>query len=573
MSLSWRYADGSGATRKAELTSYGDGAYTRVRIQVPASRLRLSPVATSSEVSPWIDLEDESKQRRVDYTDARVSGKLLDFARIGAGDDIRVSVPRLQWVGDHPFSVFAVGRSKHGDTNMGYVDLIIQRQAGLTQKLSDLAQKLDSPPSDFYLGSSDSFLPSATRPKGKRVRVVIDGPFGRSPSLKGAQHAVLVAGGIAITFCYPLLVKAARGEFASLETCKLVWIVRNESILDVLRDGLRELLGEIGRRGGSRCQLSIHIYLTNRAETPTTHTAASVVPREREGLTGKQEPTSFANADSPSLRLKSSSSTLVCADQTAKSASAIRSDFDSELLNSTESKQGKKVCGIASRGFDVAPSFGNRYSPKTSRESMAEADIGASPWTSDCSTFCKSEPLPPKLKGWQSHTHSQESSARDGPHPPRDDTEHLTSINYHSQIAHRGGTESPRSTSACSDCSTKYAEECASSGSFQFSVGMHSASPSLVLQHDSQSRKPLAGDVLSETGHGALIEIRRFRGRPASLAAVHQHITCHQNGAPAQRVVFATCGPAPMCDSVRAEVVSLLKKGKDVSLVEDCFNW
>ncbi|CDR99654.1 hypothetical protein, partial [Sporisorium scitamineum] len=57
MSLSWRYADGAGATRKAELTSYGDGAYTRVRIQVPASRLRLAPSPSSSSFSSSLNLE------------------------------------------------------------------------------------------------------------------------------------------------------------------------------------------------------------------------------------------------------------------------------------------------------------------------------------------------------------------------------------------------------------------------------------------------------------------------------------------------------------------------------------
>ena len=91
-----------------------------------------------------------------------------------------------------------------------------------------------------------------------------------------------------------------------------------------------------------------------------------------------------------------------------------------------------------------------------------------------------------------------------------------------------------------------------------------------ATQEDLEQGQDMSQDVLSQTKGDALIAIRRFQGRPKSMAALHDHI--FPDDTP-QRIVFATCGPAAMCDAVRAEVVAMLKKGTDVALVEDCFNW
>ncbi len=51
------------------------------------------------------------------------------------------------------------------------------------------------------------------------------------PNIDHATDLVLVAGGIAITYCWPLFVAAVKGSAANkkLKSCKLIWIVREQS--------------------------------------------------------------------------------------------------------------------------------------------------------------------------------------------------------------------------------------------------------------------------------------------------------------------------------------------------------
>ncbi|CBQ70227.1 related to FRE6-Ferric reductase [Sporisorium reilianum SRZ2] len=635
MSLSWRYADGAGATRKAELTSYGEGAYTRLRIQVPASRLRLAPSPSSSSSSSYFDLEDEGKQPKHRISDSLRDSATLGVARIGAGDDIRITIPKLQWVGDHPFSVFAVGRCKSGSPDMGYVDLVIQRQAGLTQKLSKLAQELSSPTITDDRRPSDMYLRHAVRTKGKRVRVVIDGPFGRSPSLEGTQHAVLVAGGIAITFCYPLLVKAARGEFSSLETCKLVWIVRNESILDVLRDSLPELLDELRRRGGSRCQLSIDIYVTSKAKSPASTLSEFPMDEKVKRLPSRLEPTwNVASGWSPE-RSFSSSATLVNSAATSAASSVkhghtkvqvwdgigYRQQHELDLMPTLSkadpiyqlSPHSLACMSDSRRKGSVSVSFENRFSPNISQTTFSQTNLDApQPSFDDFSpspsspAFKRSGRRPRPFLPSTYSSHDISSVPVDHPKPVRShhhrEPEEVLLLNYRLQRDAKDGAYTPKSLYSDSFSSSPYhAFKFDSSASSNVSVNKlqplnskssHSSVDSVysVLQSDYhpsaypsptyspgqdefQRKLSNSQDVLAETKGNALMEIRRFQGRPTSMAAVHQHITQHAEREDSGRIVFATCGPAPMCDSVRAEVVALLKRGVDAALVEDCFNW
>ncbi|SPO25053.1 related to FRE6 - Ferric reductase [Ustilago trichophora] len=636
MSLSWRYADGAGAMRKAELTSYGNGAYTRMRIQVPASRLRLPNDTSSSSLASYMDLEDETKQHLGSISRSLSSSSVLGIARIGAGDDIRITIPRLQWVGEHPFSVFAVGRCKTGNPDMGYVDLVIQRQAGLTQKLSKLADKLSTPTVVSDRGPSDAYLQRAVRQKGKRVKVAIDGPFGRSPSLEGARHAVLIAGGIAITFCYPLLVKAARGEFSSLETCKLVWIVRNEAILDVLRDSLPELLDEVRKRGGSRCRLSIDIYVTTKAKSSAAQPSDVVVVDRRGKLPSRLEPT-WESAPSSALHSSSSSVTLTYGGESWSPASPkqvmskaqvwdgvrYKRHYDLDLMPTLSHNQSiyqqppqaaymhDDIYRTTSNSSSSPVSFENKFSPSSSQVSLHRIAKDVSERTLDSTTSwqppsaSKSSRWSPPLDTASEFSARQNSDAQTslflgqthGLGTGREEPEEVL-LNYHAQSEAGDGSETPYSGYAESVSSSQYTGYRINRGGnmstrelqLQYTRSNHSSASSVysILRPDSppsadgasmylsqqeelSRRLVLSQDVLAET-RGGVIEIRRLQGRPSSMAAVHGHITKH-GGSVTGRTIFATCGPAPMCDSVRAEVVALLKKGVDVALVEDCFNW
>ncbi|TKY85290.1 hypothetical protein EX895_006370 [Sporisorium graminicola] len=620
MSLSWRYADGAGATRKAELTSYGGGAYTRLRIQVPISRLRLPPASSPSSSSSYVDLESDDKHS---VAESLRSNSVLGVARIGAGDDVRITIPKLQWVGDHPFSVFAVGRCKSGNPDLGYVDLVIQRQTGVTQKLSKLGQELSLTTINDERRPCDGYLRQAVRTKGKRVRVVIDGPFGRSPSLEGAQHAVLVAGGIAITFCYPLLVKAARGEFRSLESCKLVWLVRNESILDVLRDSLSEVLDELRHRRGSRCALSIDIYVTSKAESPSSSTLSELLTDEKKRrLPSRLEPTWNATSGWTTERSSSSSATLVNSAQSSAASSVKHGHAKPQVWDGIGYRQHNEldVMPTLSKGSSLhhqqLPRFHNRFTPNISQTNISQITLDApqsslddlSP-SSTSLAFKRSarqlqQALPstysthdissvPVDRPWQVHGQRHKKpeeglfldgrsyrAANDGANTPRSLYSDLPSRSPY-RTYHLDSSTSSSSVSL-NQLHPFYSKSSYSSVDSVYSILQSEYSPSSYLlatrassgKDEHPDGRFVSKDVLAETRGNALIEIRRFRGRPTTLAAVHRHITQQADREEdLGRIVFATCGPARMCDSVRAEVVSLLKKGVDAALVEDCFNW
>lgn len=618
MSLSWRYADGAGAMRKAELTSYANGAYTRMRIQVPASRLRLPSVRSSHQLTSCFDLEDDTKRGCSRLPKLLANDSVPEVARIGAGDDIRITVPRLQWVGEHPFSVFAVGRCKTGNPNMGYIDLIIQRQAGLTQKLSKLAEEL-SQPTKVAVSRSDESLHRAVRPKGNRVKVVIDGPFGKSPSLRGARHAVLIAGGVAITFSFPLLVKAARGEYPDLESCKLVWIVRNEGILDVLRESLPELLDEVRRSGGSPCRLSIDIYVTTQAK-PSAASPSSMAMLDRRP--SRLQPTWTSSSNSLAMHSTTSSVTLRFGAEKWSTDSTKVSTLASQNREGGNWKLSDEfnMPGLHSERHSPLPpahlhdSVFNRRNGCSGRISASFREVDSlSPFPrssytmkrkSSERTLCSTASLQPAIASQDTkedvpstirsayssrsdtnerfdHKESEEVLIQHQEQRDADDeskTPYSESISSSQYTGYRIEGINSASHGSRSEMQLQHArsrESCA--GSDQSITQLHSPASAdaldMLYNHQEELYRRLlsAQDVSAET-RGGVIEIRRFRGRPTSMAAAHGHVTKDGAGA-AGRLVFATCGPAPMCDSVRAEVVSLLKKGVDVALVEDCFNW
>lgn len=170
----------------AEICTYGqDAEYSKLRISVPASKLRLH-------------------------------NKHSLLGGIAAGDDIRITIPRLQFVGEHPFTVFGVG-TRSEDPAQGYIDLLIKTKAGLTRKLA------------HHVGKSSDVELANQQKKGSSVAVMVEGPFGVVPDIHEATDLVLVAGGIAITFCWPIFVSAFKARATSnLRSCKLIWIVRKQ---------------------------------------------------------------------------------------------------------------------------------------------------------------------------------------------------------------------------------------------------------------------------------------------------------------------------------------------------------
>ncbi|KAJ9124815.1 hypothetical protein QFC24_003184 [Naganishia onofrii] len=85
--------------------------------------------------------------------------------KIAAGQHVRLTVPSIQWVGDHPFTVMATGKI---DSHLGYFDLTIKAQRGFTRKLG-----LKS------AGSRNSEFGPASSIAG--IQVMVEGPYGQLP--------------------------------------------------------------------------------------------------------------------------------------------------------------------------------------------------------------------------------------------------------------------------------------------------------------------------------------------------------------------------------------------------------
>ncbi|KAI3484631.1 hypothetical protein L1887_52150 [Cichorium endivia] len=110
---------------------------------------------------------------------------------------------------------------------------------------------------------------ASTGETGREVAVLLEGPFGLIPDVSEASHLVLVAGGIAVTFCWPLFVAAVKASKSSkLKSCKLVWLVRDEGLLKFVSESFEELIKEMdGKDDWKSCNFSIDLHVTAPSST------------------------------------------------------------------------------------------------------------------------------------------------------------------------------------------------------------------------------------------------------------------------------------------------------------------
>ncbi|EST09089.1 Ferric reductase transmembrane component-like domain protein [Kalmanozyma brasiliensis GHG001] len=213
------------------IQSFGTSAeYAMLRISVPASKIRLA------------------------HQPRFIGG-------IAAGDDIRITVPRLQWVGEHPFTVFNVGTTGQ-DATHGYIDLLVKAEAGLTRKIARHTSTANE-------GDEKDVELAGVKKGNSDVAVLIEGPFGKIPEIPAATtDLVLVAGGIAITFCWPIFVSAFEAaKTGKLQNCKLIWIVRKQSTLSLLEEAFADLLTKMQDGKSDRCRFTMDIYVTSTGES------------------------------------------------------------------------------------------------------------------------------------------------------------------------------------------------------------------------------------------------------------------------------------------------------------------
>ncbi|GHJ83641.1 hypothetical protein NliqN6_0043 [Naganishia liquefaciens] len=178
-------------------------------------------------------------------------------ARISAGQSIGLSIPDIQWVGDHPFTVMATGEiPEHSDT--GYLDLAIKANQGLTKKLADILH--------VSLGGENHDVQTTEHGLG----VLVEGPYGSlHEEVYATENLLLFAGGVGVTFVLPHFVKTAL--HAPKTACKLVWMIRDLDACVIIQDELEMLAQELQSHSlaaahatPSRAPLLIEIHVTGR---------------------------------------------------------------------------------------------------------------------------------------------------------------------------------------------------------------------------------------------------------------------------------------------------------------------
>ncbi|CDR99655.1 hypothetical protein [Sporisorium scitamineum] len=164
----------------------------------------------------------------------------------------------------------------------------------MTRKLADHASK-----------TNDVEMAGAQGEKSK-VAVMIEGPFGVKPDVEEASELVLVAGGIAITFCWPLFVAAVKaGAGSRLNSCKLIWIVRQHTTLAILQEAFDELVREMHSvQDSKRRQFSMDIYVTSTGQRSSKTSGGSVPP----GLSSSDSYSKEIPLESPQLDKSSTAS-------------------------------------------------------------------------------------------------------------------------------------------------------------------------------------------------------------------------------------------------------------------------
>ncbi|KAK0554897.1 ferric-chelate reductase [Tilletia horrida] len=187
---------------------------------------------------------------------------LWNTHKISAGQSVRLLMPVAQWFSDHPFSVMATGLEcdRENGRDVGYIDLLIRQQQGLTQQLSS------------HVGTTKD---GKARRRGfrstKEVSVILEGPYGHSPqaAVCKSDGLILYAGGVGLSACLPWVQQAAVRQ--PQVPCAMFWMIRDEALLDVLIDQLRPVADQIAQihdlEKADRCCITINVHLTTGTQT------------------------------------------------------------------------------------------------------------------------------------------------------------------------------------------------------------------------------------------------------------------------------------------------------------------
>ena len=155
---------------------------------------------------------------------------------------VQLWIPALQPFSSHPFTV--------ADIKEDCVYLYVKKHKGITSTLHDRINKsVERKTSHFAL---------------------FDGFYGDSCSIERYQRSLLVAGGIGITQCLPLFLKAAKAG----KDVELFWVIPERGMMKILIDVLQreQSLVPAEEEVGKRAKITIHVTRVDLSEQNTSDT-------------------------------------------------------------------------------------------------------------------------------------------------------------------------------------------------------------------------------------------------------------------------------------------------------------
>jgi len=153
----------------------------------------------------------------------------------------------------HPFTIASVDATS--DETLGDVTQMAKEGLGETEPYwKELV---------FFIGVHGGFTKKLhdVAEKGGKVKVFVDGPYGKSPDLTDYDTSVLIAGGSGITFTLPLLLDGIKNIAAGKSNTKriaFIWSIRDPSHLLCISETL-ETATKLAPPG---LTISIRIYMT-----------------------------------------------------------------------------------------------------------------------------------------------------------------------------------------------------------------------------------------------------------------------------------------------------------------------
>ncbi|KAF2139841.1 uncharacterized protein K452DRAFT_335742 [Aplosporella prunicola CBS 121167] len=204
------------------------------------------------------------------------------------GQHFFLCFPALNLWQSHPFTPSSLPAPHPASPHHTY---LIRAEKGETQRLTQLARTLTSPPSSSASSATEA---GEKAPTTTTTPIILTGPYGPPVSPAHDENILAVAGGTGITFALPIALSALAHPVAgSTRKIDLVWAIRRAQNVAWLAPELAELRARMlaGRAPGLR----VRVFVTREDGAATAAAAAAAAAGV--GVAGRDAKALEAGAD------------------------------------------------------------------------------------------------------------------------------------------------------------------------------------------------------------------------------------------------------------------------------------